>query len=83
MLVKNEGVTNPKQIFTTTFDLYFLTIKSHRLLSNGDWERYDFYMDITKEYPEICTDSIDIFWMIVVNHSVFPILLSTKMQTNC
>lgn len=60
VLVKNEGVTNPKQIFTTSFDLYFLTLKSHRPISNGDWERYDLH-GYNQEYPEICTDSIDIF----------------------
>lgn len=60
VLVKNEGVTNPKQIFTTSFDLYFLTLESHRPISNGDWERYDLH-GYNQEYPEICTDSIDIF----------------------
>ena len=69
-----EGVQNSKQVFSTSYDLYFPELKPYQPYNNGDWARYDMY-GLNQEYPELTTQNMDKFLADCHQHAITHLVL--------
>lgn len=76
-LVKQEGVTQARQVFTDSFDLYLPSLRPPVPYTHGGWVRYDL-RGFSRRYPELDLTSLDAFLADCARHGVTHLALSPQ-----